>query len=261
MSYREERRGLGDQTIEALFGTARRQSRELTPLRNAKRDFAFGEVWIRPGLQPWERWLIALTCVGHSGNVGVIDAHVHGAMASGALTLTQMREFTLQFAVYCGWFKAEVVDDAVSRAADALGIAEPPQPPPLPLDPGERQARGAACFESVMTFAAPCPPQTCYASVGILNFVFGEMWDRPGLDRKSRRIVTLASVGMNDARGPIASHIYATLNSGQLSVDEMREFVLQFAVYAGWPKASEMESMIGKVAERVADGRLPYDLF
>lgn len=257
MSYRDERRARGEQAFEALFGTT--QKKRPTPLSNAKRDFVFGEVWTRPGLASRDRWLIVLTCVGHEANLVEIDAHVHAALSTKALTLEEMREFALHFAVYCGWSKAELIDDSVSRCADALGLAEPSEPPPLSLEAAERLARGAAGYESVMLIPAP-GPDSCYLEAGILNFVFGEMWDRPGLDRRSRRFITLAAVGLNDANGPIVTHIYAALKSGHLSLAEMREFVLQFAVYAGWPKGSEMEVVTGKLVSRMAAGGSPFDL-
>ena len=109
-----------------------------------------------------------------------------------------------------------------------------------------------------MTFAAPDPTPP-YSHAGMLNFVFGEMWNRPGLDRVSRRYVTLTCVGLNDGSGPIVSHIYAAMKTGQVSLQDMREFVLHFAVYAGWPKASPMHALSEQIADRI-DGPLPFDL-
>jgi 4-carboxymuconolactone decarboxylase len=253
MGYREERQKTGAEVLSKLFGPG--QSARSTPLMNSKRDFVAAEVWSRPGLTLQERWLIALTCVAQASNVAENDKYVYGALQSKALTLAEMREFVLHFAVYCGWSKGEIVDEAVSRAADRLGLEEPPEPPPLVLEPkSDRQARGAACWVDVMTFPAPEPNEP-YTDAGILNFVFGEMWDRPGLGRKARRFVTMASVGLNDATIPIMSHIYASLKSGDVSMAEMEEFILQFAVYAGWPKASEMQGCTRKVAASIADGR------
>lgn len=252
MGYREERRVLGDKTLGELFGAV--PNMRSTALLNSKRDFVSSEIWTRPGLSRRDRWLTALTCVGYAANAAENDKYVHGALQSKALTMAEMREFVLHFAVYCGWSSAELLDESVSRAADALGLAEPEEPPPVSLEPVERQARAADCWASVMTFPPP-QPDTPYTSAGILNFVFSEMWDRPGLDRKGRRIVTMASVGMCDSPMPIVSHVYASMNSGQISLEEMQEFVLQFAVYAGWPKASHMQGVTGKVAKCLAEGR------
>lgn len=252
MSYKMERTALGKIVLERLFG--KRPEPRSTPLMNSKRDFVAAEVWPRAGLTMKERWLITLTCVGEASDAAENDKYVHGALQSNALSLAEMREFVLHFAVYCGWSKAELLDEAVSRAADALGLEEPREPPALSLDPPERQRRGAECWVSVMTFPPPAPNEP-YTDAGILNFVFGEMWDRPGLSRKARRFVTLAAVGLADCNVPILSHVYAALKSGDVSSAEMDEFILQYAVYAGWPKASEMLGATRKIAQRMAEGR------
>jgi 4-carboxymuconolactone decarboxylase len=253
MGYREERVALGAKVLQDLFGAAP-QSRS-TPLMNSKRDFVAAEVWTRGGLTLQERWLITLSCVAQASNAAENDKYVYGALQSKALGLAEMRELVLHFAVYCGWSMAEVLDEAVSRAADRLGLAEPDEPPALVLEPkSARQARGAACWVDVMTFPAP-PPNEPYTDAGILNFVFGEMWDRPGLSRKGRRFVTLACVGLNDGEIPIKSHVWAAMNSGDVSLEEMGEFILHYALYAGWPKGSVMQGATRDVAQRLADGR------
>jgi 4-carboxymuconolactone decarboxylase len=253
MGYREERAALGAKVLQDLFGAAP-QTRP-TPLTNSKRDFVAAEVWTRDGLTLQGRWLTALSCVGQASNAAENDKYVYGALQSKALSLAEMREFVLHFAVYCGWSKAEVLDEAVSRAADRLGLTEPDEPPALVLEPkSERQARGAACWVDVMTFPAP-PPAEPYTDAGILNFVFGEMWDRPGLSRKGRRFVTLACVGLNDGEIPIKSHVWAAMNSGDVSLEEMHEFILHYALYAGWPKGSVMLGVTRDVAQRLAEGR------
>ena len=53
--------------------------------------------------------------------------------------------------------------------------------------------------------------------------------------RDDRRFVTVACVGLDDSVGPIQSHVYSAMRSGDISFDEMRELVLQFAAYSGWP--------------------------
>src|SRR5262249_24482212 len=76
------------------------------------------------------------------------------------------------------------------------------------------------------------------------DFVFGHVWTRPGLSRRDRRLVTLACVGGADPPGPIEEHAYAALASASMSIDELLEVSLHFAVYCGWPKASLVETTI-----------------
>lgn len=121
-----------------------------------------------------------------------------------------------------------------------------------PMAPEERTRFGQDWFTYVMHNGPPVPDSPFYYN-GISNFVFGEMWSRPGLDVKTRRWITLACVGAADAVGPIRSHVYAALKSGDITLDEMREFILHFAVYLGWPKASMLQATTDEMWTRVQD--------
>jgi 4-carboxymuconolactone decarboxylase len=85
----------------------------------------------------------------------------------------------------------------------------------------------------------------------MFDFVFGQVWSRPGLTRRERRWVTLTCVAAADAEAPMVEHIYAALNSGDIELPEMLEFVLQFAVYCGWPKASAFEGHVRTQWDRI----------
>ena len=128
--------------------------------------------------------------------------------------------------------------------------AHPPIYEHPPMTPEKRKAFGQAWFQHVMHSPAP-PVDRVYYGAGIANFVFGEMWSRPGLDRRSRRWITLACVGAADTAIPIRTHIYAALKSGDVTYEEMSEFVLHFAVYLGWPKASILQSTMEEQWEKV----------
>lgn len=93
-----------------------------------------------------------------------------------------------------------------------------------------------------------------YSDAGIKNFVFGEMWQRPGLDQRSRRWITLCGVGASDTPNPIVTHVYAALNAGDATLAEMHEFILQFAFEVGWPKGSVMLGALEAMAPRVEQG-------
>ena len=88
-----------------------------------------------------------------------------------------------------------------------------------------------------------------------LEFLFGEVWTRPGLTRRQRRLVTLACVCGTTAPDAVDAHMYGALASGDLTRDELLEFVLHFAVYCGWPKASVAEGSLRAQVTRVAQER------
>jgi 4-carboxymuconolactone decarboxylase len=71
----------------------------------------------------------------------------------------------------------------------------------------------------------------------ITRYAWGDVWARPGLDRRSRSIATLAVLVALRAEGEIAMHVRAALRNG-LSADEIKEVILHTAVYAGVPAAN-----------------------
>src|SRR6202012_1184485 len=82
-----------------------------------------------------------------------------------------------------------------------------------------------------------------------------EVWSRPGLGRRGRRWVTLVCVGFDTDQSAMDSEVYAALESGDISVDEMLEFILHFAVYCGWPKGSRVEGTVREQWTRIRNER------
>jgi 4-carboxymuconolactone decarboxylase len=71
----------------------------------------------------------------------------------------------------------------------------------------------------------------------LIEFPFGDIYSRPGLDLKSREIATIAALAaMGNARPQLEVHIAAALNVG-CSRQEVVEVMMQMAVYAGFPAA------------------------
>jgi 4-carboxymuconolactone decarboxylase len=71
----------------------------------------------------------------------------------------------------------------------------------------------------------------------IVEFPFGDIYSRPGLDLRAREVATIAALtAMGNARPQLKVHIRAGLNVG-LSRDEIVETIMQMAVYAGFPAA------------------------
>ncbi|MBC7579264.1 MAG: carboxymuconolactone decarboxylase family protein [Tardiphaga sp.] len=74
-------------------------------------------------------------------------------------------------------------------------------------------------------------------AIYLLEFPFGDIYSRPGLDLRAREIATIAALtAMGNAAPQLKVHIQAGLNVG-LSRDEIVEIVMQMAVYAGFPAA------------------------
>lgn len=71
----------------------------------------------------------------------------------------------------------------------------------------------------------------------VAEFAYGDIYNRPGLDVKSREIATVAALTvLGNAPLQLQSHIEGALNSG-CTRQEIVEVILQMAVYAGFPAA------------------------
>jgi 4-carboxymuconolactone decarboxylase len=71
----------------------------------------------------------------------------------------------------------------------------------------------------------------------ITSYAWGEVWSRPGLDRRTRSCVTLGVLVALRCEEELALHVRAALRNG-LTPEEIREVLLQTTVYAGVPAAN-----------------------
>jgi 4-carboxymuconolactone decarboxylase len=71
----------------------------------------------------------------------------------------------------------------------------------------------------------------------ITRYAWGEIWTRPGLDRRTRSCITLAMLATLHCDDELAMHVRAARRNG-LTPDEIKEVLLQVAIYAGVPAAN-----------------------
>jgi 3-oxoadipate enol-lactonase / 4-carboxymuconolactone decarboxylase len=71
----------------------------------------------------------------------------------------------------------------------------------------------------------------------ITAYAWGEIWTRPGLDRRSRSMITLTALIARGHHEELAMHVRAALRNG-VTVDELKEVLLQSAIYCGVPDAN-----------------------
>jgi 4-carboxymuconolactone decarboxylase len=213
------------------------------------------------GLSRRDRRFVALACVCASDRLEDKNDEVYRALASGDVSVAELYEFVLHFAVYSGWPKGSEAEGAVrsqlARLASDRGEPPPTVGPDLspdslgPTDHAERIADGERCFVDVNLMPSP-PRDSPYFHAGILAFVFGHVWQRPGLGRRERRLITVACVGVSDALGPIYSHVGSALESGDLTPAEMDEVIEEFAASSGTPRANVLRKAAKDTLARIA---------
>ena len=71
----------------------------------------------------------------------------------------------------------------------------------------------------------------------ITRYAWGEIWTRPGLDRRTRSLVTISMLVALNRPEELALHVRASRNNG-VTVEELKEVLLQSAVYCGVPAAN-----------------------
>ena len=84
----------------------------------------------------------------------------------------------------------------------------------------------------------------------ITEVAWGRVWSRPGLDQRTRHLITLAMLAALDRREELAMHVAATVRTG-VTVDELKEVFLQVAVYAGVPAANAAFALAKRVLAEV----------
>src|SRR5215510_1744897 len=100
----------------------------------------------------------------------------------------------------------------------------------------DHRSRSQAMWREVMQDDAP-PVSDPYTEL-TTDHLMGRVWSRPGLARRDRRLVTLTIAAVAGQRDPLRNHLRASLESSDLSMAELHEWIIHVAHYGGWPAAT-----------------------
>src|ERR1700744_587011 len=110
-------------------------------------------------------------------------------------------------------------------------------------DPAERSRRGVE-QQARLLGAAPSQPGTLMES-SWRDYIFAEVWTRPGLDRRSRYFISIASAVCEGGRPDVVDgYIRGALKLGEITLAELREAALQLAVYGGWSRGVAFDGAV-----------------
>jgi 4-carboxymuconolactone decarboxylase len=84
----------------------------------------------------------------------------------------------------------------------------------------------------------------------ITRTAWGEVWTRPGLDRRMRSVGVLSTTIALGAWDEFRLHVRAAINNG-LTQDEIKEVIIQSAIYSGVPKANHAFKEAGDVLKDI----------
>jgi 4-carboxymuconolactone decarboxylase len=117
-----------------------------------------------------------------------------------------------------------------------------------------KQMLGTTGEQALENIAGISPDMARY----VVEFVFGDVHTRPGLDVKTREIVAVAALtALGNAAPQLRAHLHGALNVG-CSQQEIVELMIEMAVYAGFPAAlNGLFAARDVFAERAATGTAP----
>lgn len=95
--------------------------------------------------------------------------------------------------------------------------------------------------------AAQASPLTAEFDDFITRYVWGEIWTRPGLDERTRRVLVIGTLLAIGRWEEFALHVKAAVTEGGFTTDDIKEIVLQQAVYCGVPAARHALAVVNEI--------------
>jgi 4-carboxymuconolactone decarboxylase len=84
------------------------------------------------------------------------------------------------------------------------------------------------------------------------DHLFADIWSRPGLDTKERRLILVGMLAAQGATDVLEIQLGAAYRNGELDAEGMREIVVFLAHYAGWPVAARLNNVVEKILSQEA---------
>jgi 3-oxoadipate enol-lactonase/4-carboxymuconolactone decarboxylase len=113
---------------------------------------------------------------------------------------------------------------------------------------GMRVRREVLGDEHVDRAIAGTTPDTADFQEYVTRVAWGDIWSRPGLDRRARSIVTLTALMTAGSWEEVPMHFRAALRNG-LTREELREIILQVGLYRGVPVANHAFSLLAEAVD------------
>jgi 4-carboxymuconolactone decarboxylase len=85
----------------------------------------------------------------------------------------------------------------------------------------------------------------------ITRYAWGEIWSRPGLDVRTRRVLVIGTLIALGQWEELAMHVRAALAAGDLSANDVKEIALQQTIYCGVPAANAAFRIVSEVISEI----------
>lgn len=213
-------------------------------------EAVYGGIWSRPGLAMADRMVCALSAVCVLERPATLKSLVGAALDNG-LSARNILEVFMQSGLYAGFGTTETACAAAHEVFAARGVTIPEEPPRN--DSNETlDATALAIMAEVhgdrahKGYAEPGNPITGALYGAAQRYGYGELWSRPGLEKRQRILCAVASFTVMSLEGQLRKFSQSALNLG-LSRDEVVEAVIQTAPYGGFPRALNGLAILSEV--------------
>jgi alkylhydroperoxidase/carboxymuconolactone decarboxylase family protein YurZ len=237
MSTRKSLREQGEAIRRRLFGD---DDGAPSVMRTLNTEASYGAIWSRPGLALDDRMVCALAALAAVQRLPKLRRHVRAALDLG-LSARAIVEILIQIGIYAGFAASEEAVEAAGTIFTARGLA-------MPEETAREDAletlteRGRQLMEQLhgdratQGYAKPGNTVTGALYPLAIQYGYGEIWFRPGLDLRRRALVAVAAFTALKLDSQVKKFGQSALNMG-LSRTEVIEAVIQTAPLSGFAPA------------------------
>lgn len=252
MTDRKELRRMG-QRIRRELGLGDDRAAELLPgLDSLQDEMIFGRVWSRPGLSRKDRMLATLSALTSMQFLPQLAIYTGAALHIGMSPRT-IQEVVLHCSIYSGMPTAENALKAIADEFKERGVMQPEATAGEHdldelLEMGKDMMHALHGERAEGGYAAPDSAASELYSTAI-QYLYGEVWHRPGLSMRQRMICSIACFTARQMIAQQRKWFPSAQKNVGLSRDEIHEVISQTAHYSGFPPA--LNALV--VAQEVLD--------
>ena len=256
MTTRDELRRNGAMLRARLFGADPSQRDGAAPIPASPgvadliEEVTFGAVWSRPGLALPDRMIATLAALCSVQRLTHLRRYIGAALDIG-LPATAIAEVLIQCGIYAGFAASEEALGVAGAVFAERGIVLPAAAAPT-VELDALAASGRALLEELHGsrgyegYAAPDNPVTGALYPLAIQYGYGEIWHRPGLDRRQRALCAVAAFTALRLEGQVRKFGQSALNAG-LRGSEIVEAVIQTGPYSGLAPALNALAVLSDV--------------